>query len=63
MTLFPKDRNDEIMRKPQDDDDFCDHFLACIVGKWNRNEKNLVKNIAMNSDERFALLVFGNYLG
>jgi len=42
---------------------FCDHFLACVVGKveWKRKvTKNLVKEIATNSDEGFALLVLEN---
>ena len=42
---------------------FCDHFLACIVGKveWKQKvTKNLVKEIATNSDEGFALLVLEN---
>jgi len=42
---------------------FCDHFLACIVGKveWKQKvTKNLIKEIVTNSDEGFALLVLEN---
>jgi len=42
---------------------FCDNFLSCVVGKveWKRKVmKNLVQEIATNSDEGFALLVLEN---
>jgi len=42
---------------------FCDHFLSCVVGKveWKRKvTKQLVKDIANNSDEVFALLILEN---
>ena len=39
---------------------FCDHFLSCIVEWKQKVTKNLVKEIATNSDEGFALLVLEN---
>jgi len=42
---------------------FCNHFLACVVGKhdWKRQtKKELISQVATISDEAFALLVLEN---
>jgi len=41
---------------------FCNHFLACVVGKhvWKwQTKKNLISQVATISDKAFALLVLG----
>jgi len=42
---------------------FCNHFLACVVGKhdWKQQtKKELISQVATISDEAFALLVLEN---
>jgi len=53
----------KVQENPETMITFCDHFLSCIVGKveWKQKVmKNLVKEIATNSDEGFTLLVLEN---